>query len=142
MIISFRFTLKNNMGHDIDIRECPTRFEKSCGHHNDENTCNHPIAGKTYMSGNFYNFDEWSVYKIHGRTGEYCLAEVKKAISELEAKGAKPEVSSDETEWTPSKNVFLYHLYKFKELFERHPTCRFWSDQVYDRMGDSESEED
>jgi len=59
--------------------------------------------------------------------------------------GAKPEISSDETEWTPSKNVFLLHLYKFKELFEGYPTCRFWSDQVYDRMGaDSgcESEED
>lgn len=127
------------MGHDIDVKECPSPYNpETCR----DGLCNHKIVDSAYISFNFSHFGEyyWSIHKLHGHTGRHGLKRLRAADKKLGDEKVKAEFKKDENGWTNTKNVFRVHVQRFIELCERHPKCRFYSDQVYDGPETDESD--
>lgn len=125
------------MGHDIDIRKCPTPATEDCK----KNACRHSEADSTYISYNFSKFDEyWHISDLQGHRGKTGLKKLRYADKRLAYEGVEARILEGQNGWTDTKNVFRYHVQRFIALCEKYPECRFYSDGCLRIRGESDTD--
>jgi hypothetical protein len=111
------------MGYDIYIKQCSSIHCKLPD-------CSHTIIDESYISYNFNKFrNYWSVTEnLHSHTGSFISSSLHSALEKLSKEGIHPHIKKSEDGWTPSKNVFAFHLLKLKTLAEKYPDYYFYID--------------
>lgn len=91
----------------------------------------HDVDDESYLSFNFSRFsDYWHVRKGHGHSGRVVAIQLRAVIERLENEVISCDIPYDGDEWTPTINVFHYHMKRLLRFVDGYPDATFLSDQI------------
>jgi hypothetical protein len=120
------------MGHDLYLKQdCKRPLADECI---SGGICskNHETDDESHISSNFNKFDKyWHVRNGHGHSGRVVAIQIRAVIKRLNFEGISSDIPVDYDEWSPTLEVFHYHMKRLLIFVEGYPNATFLSDQIW-----------